>query len=880
MLSAALASAGFAHVQDAPAEAQRLVEATRERWGAPAISVAVSVGDEVVLTLGLGLADVENGKPAGPNTVYRIASVSKPITAVAVMQLAEGSKLELGSDVRSYVPELPEKRWPITVMDVVTHRSGIRHYAPGETSRKFEHFETVGEAVSLFAADPLRFQPGSRFGYTTYGYTLLQGVIEGASEQDFEAYLRASVFGPAGMENASLEVRGRPSPGRAVGYRRGDARVEPVPLDDVSFKYAGGGMLASAEDLVAFARALMRGDLLEEETLSRVMTPPGIAFGVRRDLKTGWLVARHSGRSYGFESHLAVYPESEIAVAVLTNQDFAPIGELSDLAHGLVDLISPVAVKASAGRTIALEHATVWSPGAEPAKDQTVLVEGERITWVGPAGEAELPGNALRVDASGRWIVPGLSDLHVHVAAEDLPLFVASGVTTIRDLGGSPDKLRWRDEIRSGARAGPDMVVAGTLVAGTPQNWSHVVVSTPEEARATVVDQHRSGYDAIKVYDGLSKECYDALVEEAAALGIDVVGHVPGDVGLEHALDAGQRSIEHAEQVLYASFGRRMDVALEELEPVVDVLVAKGATLTATLASQESIMLRGTPGVNAIFERAEMNLLSDWTLGWWSGFRVSLPGPETLARRTGFLNAERELVRRLHERGGSVLVGTDAPNPLMIPGVSVHDELDALVRAGVEPEAALTLATKAAAEFLGRTGEQGAVRAGCRADLLLVDGDPRADLERLRAPRAVILRGRLFTREQLEEWLVSVERGRRGSFSNWIAAAGLEADDEFSAFLDRYMERRLRAVHRDVDTELTLLELAEELEQRDRLASAIQTLELAVDEYPDSADSIEALAAFSLRAGDREKVSALIGRVLDIHPDRPSARALARKLQE
>lgn len=329
--------------------AAAFVENARREWGAPGVSVAVALDGRLLFARGAGRADLADSVPAEPETVYRIASTSKVITATAVLQLAERGLVGLDDDVRRYVPEFPRKPWPVTVRQLLNHTSGVRHYADGETSRKTEHYPTVADALALFAQDSLLFEPGTRYGYTTYGYTLLQGVIEAASGMPFREYLRRDVWRPAGMERSDLEVRGETHPHRATGHNRPGGDAQAVPFDDVSFKYAGGGMLSSAVDLVRFCSALFAGALLSPEGADGSVTPQvpdlnersAYAWGFRRD-DEGRRVVWHPGRSYGFESQLLCYPDHRLAVAVLTNQDWTnPWREVGGLADYLAHIFLP-----------------------------------------------------------------------------------------------------------------------------------------------------------------------------------------------------------------------------------------------------------------------------------------------------------------------------------------------------------------------------------------------------------------------------------------------------------------------------------------------------------------------------------------------------------
>lgn len=323
------------------------LQAHRKAWMAPGLSVAVAQGDRIVFSAAIGLADVQGGKTATAQTTYRIASTSKAITAVAVLQLVDQGRVRLDDDIRTYVPSFPQKPWTITVGHVLSHTSGIRHYEENETSRKQTHYATVAEAISEFKNDTLRFEPGTRYGYTTFGYTLLQGVVESAAGMPYRQYLREQVFGPAGMADSDLEVKDEPYPLRAVGYRADGEAIGPVGFDDVSFKYAGGGMLASAEDLAKFCVALSRGlplsDSLTQRMFDELPIQPGtcLAWGSRIDSLTGTRRVWHPGRSNGFESYLLYYPTERLAVAVLTNQHYTdPWADVGGVAQVLANVFS------------------------------------------------------------------------------------------------------------------------------------------------------------------------------------------------------------------------------------------------------------------------------------------------------------------------------------------------------------------------------------------------------------------------------------------------------------------------------------------------------------------------------------------------------------
>lgn len=331
-----------------PERSQAFVETLRGEWGAPAVSAAVAVDGEVVFAGATGRGD-QKGTSADAGTRFRIASVSKPVTGVLMLRLAEEGLLDLDAPVHRYLPGLPENAREITSRQLLAHTSGIRHYERGETSHKTEHYESPLAALQGVLSDPLGFEPGTAHGYTTYGYTLLQAVAEAVTGVGFEEALRTFVFDPAGMDRTSLDRVGDEG-SRATGFQRGATGVEPVPPDDVSFKYAGGGMASTPSDLVRLCAAIDRGELLERGSRETLLTPSypelddsqSLGFAVEREITTGLLRLWHPGRGNGFEAYLVCYPEERVAAAVATNQDWSdPWAEVGRAAETLALLHLP-----------------------------------------------------------------------------------------------------------------------------------------------------------------------------------------------------------------------------------------------------------------------------------------------------------------------------------------------------------------------------------------------------------------------------------------------------------------------------------------------------------------------------------------------------------
>lgn len=376
---------------------------------------------------------------------------------------------------------------------------------------------------------------------------------------------------------------------------------------------------------------------------------------------------------------------------------------------------------------------------------RTVLVRGDRILVVAPAAEID-PGAATVVDGKGRWLVPALADMHVHMMEEgDLRLFLLNGVTVVRDLFGSPRNLRWREAIARGEMEGPLLVLAGPILDGDPPTWpGSAVVTTPEAARREVAAQKKAGYDWAKVYNGLAADVYQAILDEAKAQGMPVGGHVPKAVGIDAVLRGGQRSIEHLDGYVPFTGEPHADQAIAKATAALPVWNCPTLIVTenfSRLDRPES--LAGTRGL----EHVSASVRTLWDPK--NDFRLKRFTPAMFEEARRRNQIRRELVGSLQKAGARLVLGTDTGNPYVVPGFAVHEELALLVAAGLTPWQALRAGTASAAEMLGTPGAFGAVVPGARADLLLVDRDPLADVGALADPPVVVVRGRLHRRDEL-----------------------------------------------------------------------------------------------------------------------------------
>jgi CubicO group peptidase (beta-lactamase class C family) len=309
-------------------EIDRLVAGLMAQRKVPGVSVAVATSNQLCWSKGFGMADLENSVPARASTVYRIASISKSITAVAVMQLVEKGRLNLEAPIRQYVPAFPEKPWPITCRQLLSQQSGVRHYRDASETGSTRHYWNLADALSLFKNDPLVFTPGSRFGYSSYGYLLLGLAVERASGKRFIPYLNENIFKPAGMGHTRADDVFEVIPNRARGYRRTRAgEIQNCVLMDSSYKIPGGGLLSTVGDLAQFATALNRGALVRTGSAKALFTRQRLTTGRLTNYGLGWyirerdgmLLAYHNGAQPGASTILLLMPSSQVAVAMLAN---------------------------------------------------------------------------------------------------------------------------------------------------------------------------------------------------------------------------------------------------------------------------------------------------------------------------------------------------------------------------------------------------------------------------------------------------------------------------------------------------------------------------------------------------------------------------------
>jgi imidazolonepropionase-like amidohydrolase len=409
--------------------------------------------------------------------------------------------------------------------------------------------------------------------------------------------------------------------------------------------------------------------------------------------------------------------------------------------------------------------------GEPPTLDATVVIRDGRIESVVPAGTARIPPGALRVAGKGKWLMPALADSHVHVendrilrlladdpgildgTVEDADIFtpyILSGILQISNLAAMSEAVGQRSNVESGRVLGPHMALAA-MIDGEPPLWPSGVTrvaATPADGRQAVRDAKHEGYDQIKTYSMLTLETFTAIVDEARLQQMKVVGHIAESARdqLEDFFLPGFGMVAHAEEFAFASDA----MSDEDIERFVALAKRSGTSLTSTLTVDERI-LEQMRSPDSLLTRPELRLVHPTLLRTWRERNryIESATAERIAELQRVIEFNQKLVAAFIAAGIAVLPGTDALVSGVVPGESLHDELEALARAGMPNQQILEAATRGAAEWLGVADDRGTLEPGKRADLLLLDADPRQDVANTRRIAALIAGDRYLSRRDL-----------------------------------------------------------------------------------------------------------------------------------
>lgn len=424
-------------------------------------------------------------------------------------------------------------------------------------------------------------------------------------------------------------------------------------------------------------------------------------------------------------------------------------------------LFAVILGSAAAADTIIFQNVNVVSMDREIVmRDQNVVVEDGRIVRISPASEFDaLPSGAIVIEGDGKYLMPGLAEMHGHLpsAGSGLParwrddllfLYVANGVTTVRGMLGNTSHLALRDAINRGEVLGPKLYVASPPMNGRS-------VQSPEQAERLVREYKAAGFDLLKILEGLQPAVYDAIARTAKEVGIDFGGHVPDAVGLWNALDAGQITIDHMDNMFEAVQGDR-----ERLSDIVRRTKEAGASVVPTEALWEHVFLSSKPAaeMNAIF--TEIQYMPEAIRSRWAQFvdRSSRGAQGTDQQRIDF---RRALLKELSDGGVRILLGTDSPQFYSVPGFSIHRELKVMRESGMSPYEILDSGTRRVAEYFGEEDEVGTVAEGKRADLILLNANPLKDVANVANRAGVMVNGRWLPETQLQARLAEIATAYR-----------------------------------------------------------------------------------------------------------------------
>ena len=391
---------------------------------------------------------------------------------------------------------------------------------------------------------------------------------------------------------------------------------------------------------------------------------------------------------------------------------------------------------------------------------QTVIVRNRRIVAMGTSSEIRVPEGATRIDGGGKYLMPGLAEMHGHLPLPSraypdrwpddvLFLYVANGITTVRGMQGRPQHIEMRSRLESGDLLGPRIYVAGPPLSGA--------VSSAEEGERRVRQYAEAGYDLLKIHERITPEVYDAIASTAKELSIDFAGHVPDEVGFFGAVQAGQITVDHLDNMYDAVEGN-----VNRIDELVEVLRRHSAWVVPTEVLWQTAFL--APGDPAALrrERPEIRYVPRSMVEQWSrrleGTRaagVDPSGEDRIAFRL-------QLIAAIDNAGVGLLLGTDSPQIFSVPGFCLHREIQVMVEAGMSPYQVLSAGTRRVAEYFGTEGSTGTVAVGKRADLLLLNGNPLEDA-RVSDRAGVMVNGRWLSADEIQRRLAEIAEAYSGN---------------------------------------------------------------------------------------------------------------------
>jgi tetratricopeptide (TPR) repeat protein len=522
--------------------------------------------------------------------------------------------------------------------------------------------------------------------------------------------------------------------------------------------------------------------------------------------------------------------------------------------------------------------------------DQTVVVEGGRIASIGASKTVKPPSGARLIDGSGKYLIPGLTDAHVHLYSTiEFPLYLANGVTTVFNLDGRPAHLLWRKQIADGELLGPRIFTAGPLFGRA---------HTADEAVRLVNEQADAGYDAVKIYNAVSREEFPALIAEAKRRHLLLMGHIARAPGFELTIQSGQ-SIAHLDEFLYTYFNPQHDgndehVVLDEtkISAVATETAAAGVYVIPTLHTYATTVQQSTD-LDTFLKHPALRYLPPWALEQFqpaaNRFKRAA-SPEQSARMQSALVFQRKLVKALFDAGVPLMAGTDAPDVGPMAGIGIHEELEELVGDGLTAFQVLQMATVNPARYFGKSGESGTIEKGKRADLVLLEGNPLDKISNTRGIAGVMVRGKWLPEATLARQVETIPDAYQRELqqiesdlaNDPVHAEQYLADHDplrvsgTAAMTDLFrlqgpvrfhqLVRKMRSANPKsrLASEAGINSLGYGFLAQDGFQDAIALLRMNTEDFPKSANTYDSLAEALFRSGDIAQARAMYAKALEV----------------
>jgi imidazolonepropionase-like amidohydrolase len=559
-----------------------------------------------------------------------------------------------------------------------------------------------------------------------------------------------------------------------------------------------------------------------------------------------------------------------------------------------------------------ITHVTVIDATGTPAQtDMALVIAGGRISEISKSSDLHAPPAAKLIDATGKFLIPGLWDMHVHWYEKDyLPLFIANGVTGVRIMFGTSSHHEWRKEIEAGTLLGPRLAIASRIVDGPKPFWpDSIPVADEAQARQTVdsIKQNDAG-DFVKVLSFLPREAYFAIADEAKKQGIPFAGHIPLSVTVEEASNAGQKSVEHLTSILPACSTRsaefyqaaRADLADDIASqpkfwgPHVDAIrqsiidgysPEKAAALFTVFKNNGTWQCPTLTLLRSLFQYQDPTLLNDPRMKYmphsirdsWNpkyGFGET---PEQIGFAKQEFQKDLQIVGLMQRAGVGLLAGTDTLNAFIFAGFSLHDELGLMVQAGLTPMQALQTATLNPARFLGTEKDLGTIEKGKVADLVLLDANPLDDIANTKRIASVIYGGELFSRTQLDKMLSDIEVEAARLPISGVLMKTIEEKGVTAAVQQYHDLKSTQPATYDYGAH-ELIGLGYQLLGAKRVTDAIEVFKLSVEAAPDYFNTYDSLAEAYMDHGEKELAIQNYQKSLELNPENTNAIEKLKKL--